>query len=353
MPQPALSDASLRHAVLVERLSSGEVRKFTPFLREIDKALRERLTRDGLTEFARDRLESMLAEVDAILRGVLSRFTRQLELDLREFAEHEAAFAGKAIEHAGFAANVPAAGLLWAAVESNPLAAGNGKLLAPFIKGWTESEIAAVTGAIRLGVAQGQTVAELVKSIRGTKALNYADGLLAVTQRHAEAVVRTSVAHVGAQARMATYSANDDIFGGLQWDATLDQRTCVRCQSLDGRVFKMDKGPVEPLHVNCRCVRVPLLSDEFAFLQDGEMRASLNGPVDGGLSYYEWLKKQPAAFQDAALGKTRARLFRDGGLSAERFAALQLDRRFEPLTLVEMRELDPLAFIKAGIDPRP
>lgn len=349
MALPALSDATLRHGVLVERLSSGEARKFTPFLREIDKALRERLTRDGLTEFARDRLESMLAEVDAILAGVLTRFTKQLELDLREFAEHEAGFAAKAMEHSGFVPSVPAAGLLWAAASSNPLSAGQGKLLAGFIKDWTDSEREAVTGAIRLGVAQGQTVPQIVKAIRGTKALNYADGLLAVTKRHAEAVVRTSVAHVGAQARQATYSANDDIFAGLQWDATLDQRTCIRCQSLDRKVFKLGTGPVEPLHVNCRCVRVPLLSDEFAFLSEGEQRASLNGPVSGGQNYYEWLKKQPAAFQDAALGKTRARLFRDGGLTAERFAALQLDRRFEPLTLDELRALDPLAFIKAGL----
>jgi hypothetical protein len=79
----------------------------------------------------------------------------------------------------------------------------------------------------------------------------------------------------------------------------------------------------------------------------------MDGPIDGGTNYYQWLKTQPSAFQDAALGKTRARLFRDGGLTAERFAALQLDRRFEPLTLDELRALDPLAFIKAGIDPRP
>lgn len=353
MALPALSDPTIRHSVFIERLSSGEVRKFAPFLREIDKAIRERLTRGGLTEFGRDRLESMLADIDAMLAGVLDRFTRQMQLDLRDFAEHEAGFAARMLDDAGFAVTAPAVGLVWQAATTNPLSAGKGKLLAGFIKDWTDSERAAVTGALRLGVAQGQTVAELVRTIRGTKAAGYADGLLAVTKRHAEAVVRTSVAHVGAQARQAVYTANEDILKGYQWDATLDQRTCVRCQSLDRRVFQFGKGPINPLHVNCRCAMVPLLSDEFAFLTEGEQRASLDGPVDGGTSYYEWLKRQPAAFQDAALGKTRAKLFRDGGLSAERFAQLQLDRRWEPLTLDELRKLDPLAFIKAGIDPRP
>lgn len=349
MAAPALQDPTLRHAVLVERLKTGEARKFDKFLREIDRELRERLTRDGITAFQRDRLEAMLAEIDAMLRGVLDRFSRQLQLDLREIAEAEAGFTARLLDDAGLAVTLPAAAQVWAAASVNPLAAGKGKLLEPFIRDWTVAEREAVTGAIRMAVAQGQTVADTVRVIRGTKAAGYADGLLAVTKRHAEAVVRTSVAHVNASARQSVYDANADIFGGLQWDATLDHRTCSRCGSLDQRTFAMGKGPVEPLHVNCRCVRIPLLSDEFAFLTKGEMRASLDGPVDGGQTYYTWLKKQPAAFQDAALGKSRAKLLRDGGLSADRFAALLLDRRFDALTLDEMRRLEPLAFQRAGI----
>jgi SPP1 gp7 family putative phage head morphogenesis protein len=349
MAAPALQNPIMRHAVLVERLKSGEVAKFTPFLREIDKAIRERLTRDGLTVFQRGRLETMLREVDAILAGVLDRFTKQLRLDLEDFAAHEAQFTGHMLDNAGFVANVPAAGVIAAAAFNEPLQAGKGKLLAGFIKDWTESERAAITGAIRLGVAQGMTVPEMVKSIRGTKALNYADGLLAITSRHAEAVVRTSVAHVGAVARMETYLSNGDILKGTQWDATLDHRTCPRCGALDGRVFAFGRGPVEPLHPNCRCVRVPLLSDEFAFLNEGAKRSSKDGPVDAGLSYFQWLKQQDAAFQDAALGPSRARLLRNGGLTTERFAALQMDRRWQPLTLEDMKRLEPLAFQRAGL----
>ena len=346
---PALSDPVTRHAVLVERLKSGEVRKFLPFLREIDRSLREQLTRDGLTVFRRERLESLLVEVDALLRGVFSRFTRQLELDLRAYAEQEAGFVGRMLDDMGFASTLPAAELIATAAFTQPLAAGKGKLLASFIEDWTVSERVAVTGAIRLGVAQGQTVAEIIRAIRGTKAANYADGLLAVTNRHAEAVVRTSVAHVGAVARHQAYAANTDILKGYQWSSTLDSRTSAQCRSLDGRVFQFGKGPLPPIHVNCRSSTIPLLADEFAFLTEGEKRSSVDGPVDASTSYYEWLKKQPASFQDAAIGPTRATLLRKGGLSAERFAQLQLDRNFQPLTLEEMRELEPLAFRRAGL----
>lgn len=351
MAQPALADATIRHAVLIERLKSGEVAKFDKFLREIDRNLRERLTRDGITAFQRNRLEAMLAEIDAMLAGVLGRFTRQMELDLREFAGYEAGATAVMLDTAGVAATVPATGLVWAAASTQPLQASKGKLLAGFIKDWTDSERTAVTGAIRLGVAQGQTAAELVRTIRGTKAANYADGLLAVTSRHAEAVVRTAVAHVGMTARHETYTANEDVLAGYQWDATLDHRTCVTCQALDGRVFKFGKGPREPAHVQCRCATIPLLSDEFAFLNEGAMRSSKDGPVDASTTYYGWLKTQSASFQDDALGATRGKLFRDGGLSAQRFAALQLDRRWEPLTLAELRKLEPDAFVRAGIDP--
>src|SRR5690606_14033941 len=107
-----------------------------------------------------------------------------------------------------------------------------------------------VAGAIRLGVAQGQTVLQVVQAIRGTRAQRYGDGILAVTSRHAETVVRTAVAHVGTVARSETYARNADIIKGEQWSSTLDQRTSSVCRSLDGRVFKLGEGPMPPAHPN-------------------------------------------------------------------------------------------------------
>jgi SPP1 gp7 family putative phage head morphogenesis protein len=349
----ALAESTTRHAVFVERLKSGQVAKFAPFLREIDRRLREALTRGGLTAFQRDRLTSLLAEIDAMLGDVLGRYTGQLRLDLREFAAYEAQFAGRTLEQTGIAASVPTAGQVAAAAFAAPLqvqGAGGGKLLDTFIADWSRTEREVVTGAIRVGVAQGRTTAEIVTEIRGTKARNYADGLLAVTKRHAAAVTRTAVQHVGDLARLETYKANADIIKGEQWSATLDSRTTAICQSLDGRVFPLDKGPRPPAHINCRSVRIPVLADEFAFLTKGEKRSSVDGPVDARLTYFDWLKQQPASFQDEAIGPTRGLLLRNGGLSADRFAALQLDRNFKPLTLEEMKQLEPLAFKRAGLD---
>lgn len=351
MPTPALSDDITRHAVYIERLKAGEVRKFSAFLRELDRRLREALTRGGLTDFQRQRTEAMLAEVDSILRAVLGEYVQAVNGDLREIAAYEGQFVGGMLAEHGYRANVPTIGQLWAAASTSPLAAGNGKLLDPFLTDWTQAERERVVGALRLAVAEGKTVPQAVTMIRGTKARNYQDGVLAITQRNAEAVVRTAIAHVTAAARHESYAANDDILAGYRWSAVLDQRTSSTCRALDGRIFQFGKGPMPPAHINCRSSTTPVLNDEWAFLTKGAKRSSMDGPVDAGTTYYDWLKRQPAGFQDEVLGPTRGALLRNGGLSAKRFAELQLDRNFKPLTLREMERLEPAAFRRAGLDP--
>ena len=127
------------------------------------------------------------------------------------------------------------------------------------------------------------------------------------------------------------------------------------CQALDGQLFPLDSGPRPPLHIGCRSSVVPVLANKYLrdTLSQGRTRASKgeNGgaQVSANLTYFEWLKTQPAAFQDEAIGKTRAILLRDGGLTSERFAELSLGKNFEPLNLAEMRRLEPVAFERAGL----
>lgn len=100
---------------------------------------------------------------------------------------------------------------------------------------------------------------------------------------------------------------------------------------------------------NCRSTTIPVLNKKFSFLSEGRTRSAETGPVSANTSYYDWLKRQPKSVQVEVLGPTRAKLFHDGGMSAERFRELQFDRNFEPLTLDEMRALEPEAFKRAGI----
>ena len=111
------------------------------------------------------------------------------------------------------------------------------------------------------------------------------------------------------------------------------------CRSLDHTFMPIDKARYPPYHFNCR--------SSFEIVFDGytkpKQRASEHGVVKNQ-SYYEWLKGQSPAYQDEVLGKTRGKLFRDSGMSVEKFKSLQLDKNFKPLTLDQMKKLEPLAF---------
>lgn len=354
----ALTDILTRRQVTIGRLSANEVRKVESFIRKLDERIRAKLALSELTALARSRLEERLQAIDSALAALLFDFQRDLFADLAELAIDEARFSGQALQVAVAQESViPAPSQIRAAIFAQPLSMrgpGGGMMLRAFVRDWTARQVREVTNAIRLGVAQGDTNATIARTIRGTAAQRYADGILAVTKRHADTVVHTAVQHIATVARTETFAANADIVGGLRWVATLDNRTCVRCGALDLVEFPLDKGPRPPLHPRCRCTVTAVLKGAFKELQRGTVRPSV-GPdgaeqKPGTLSYYRWLKQQPASFQDYAIGPSRGKLLRNGGLSEDRFAQLQLDKRFMPLTLSEARRLEPLAFEAAGVD---
>jgi hypothetical protein len=71
----------------------------------------------------------------------------------------------------------------------------------------------------------------------------------------------------------------------------------------------------------------------------------LTGTVPATESYQKFLKKQPVGFQRDVLGKTKAELFRKGGLTVDKFT----DPRGRTFTIKDLRRDHPEAFIKAGL----
>ncbi|HEY0684756.1 MAG TPA: minor capsid protein [Steroidobacter sp.] len=348
-----IADAFLRQQVLLLRVAEGEREKFLPFLREMYTEIRDRLAKGELTEFSRARLERQLKAIDVMLDALLADFQSGLLEQVEQIAVNEAEFASRAMARLEFETDIPAPAQIRAAVFTNPLSIKSGSLLKPFVEDWTAAERRSVTGAIRRGVFQGQTNAQIVQAIRGTKAARYQDGLLDITARNARTIVHTAVQHASTQARQSLFESNADIVKGVQWISTLDSLTCQTCRSLDQRIFPRTKGPRSPIHPFCRCTMIPYLGKQFDMITRAGTRASIGAgggkQVAATLDYYSWLKLQPRSFIEVAIGRKRAQLFLDGGLSVDRFAALQLDRRWEPLTLEEMKRLEPLAFERAGL----
>jgi hypothetical protein len=73
-------------------------------------------------------------------------------------------------------------------------------------------------------------------------------------------------------------------------------------------------------------------------------RASMDGQVPAKMTYNEWLKGKPAAFQNEVLGPSRAKLFR-AGMPVDRF----VNRAGDKLTLDDLRKRDAEYFRKAGL----
>jgi SPP1 gp7 family putative phage head morphogenesis protein len=348
-----LHDKAIEHAIGLVRYSSATVRRIIALLNRTDPDIVAQIqARVGdISNVTDDRLQALLAAIRDINRRAYDAVTKALEGDLIELAHYEADYQAKTLTDAlsvTWDVTAPAPSTLAAAVNSQPF---QGALLREWVAGLEDGRARRLRDAIRLGVVEGEATDQIVRRVRGTKALNYRDGVLDISRRSAEAVVRTAVNHTATRAREETYKANDDLIKGIRWVSTLDARTSAVCRARDGKVFPVDDGPRPPAHINCRSSTTPvtkswrelgLSADEV----DGETRASMDGQVPAEMTYQDWLRSKPAAFQDDILGAEKGKLFRAGGLSLDAF----VDRKGREYSLDELRRREAAAFRKAGLD---
>ena len=195
--------------------------------------------------------------------------------------------------------------------------------------------------SVRMGMAQGESTAQMTRRIVGTKALGYSDGIAKIARNNAEALVRTSVQAVGADTRMAFFEDNEGLIASYQQVSTLDGRTSTTCIVRDGLRWKSkSKQPIghnvpyvaTPIHWNCRSVHVPILRGETDL--DGVNRASMDGQVPADTNFESFMKKKGAAFQDDVLGARASQLYRDGKISLTQL----LDQRGNPLSATQLRQ---------------
>lgn len=182
---------------------------------------------------------------------------------------------------------------------------------------------------VNTGITQGLTTDEVVRGLRGTREQV---GILTDKPRYAVgALVRTAATHSSTVSRMESYKAIG--VDSYRFVATLDNKTSLQCASQDGKVFPIGKGPVPPLHPNCRSSTVP----DFGRDPDGT-RASVTGPVPADQTFRDWLEGRSVGEQNEVLGRTKAEAWRSGKLSIDKMLGADL----QPLSLSELRDLDRL-----------
>lgn len=136
--------------------------------------------------------------------------------------------------------------------------------------------------------------------------------------------------------------------------------TSIAFEPYDGRVYNLavvddETYLAEGLIVhNCRSTTVPVtkswneLGIDMEEVPEGT-RASMDGQVPATLTYEEWLRKKPPEVQDKVLGKAKGKLFRDGGLSLDKF----VDLAGKEATLADIKKFQKGAFIAAGVEAPP
>lgn len=142
---------------------------------------------------------------------------------------------------------------------------------------------------IRAGVLGNETPDQITRRIRGTRAANFKDGLMATTRRRASGLVRSSVLGVANEARLEMLKKNSDVVKGVQWISTLDSRTTEICMSLDGSAWDLQgnklngtahpwRGP-PPAHFNCRSTLSPVVKSFAEMASDPGAKKKLSAQI--------------------------------------------------------------------------
>jgi len=245
---------------------------------------------------------------------------------------------------------------LYSAAKKVPLAGG--ALVDDLLSRIAESARQRVEYAIRDGISTGKTNQEIVQRIRGTKRLNYEDGILTSTKADIDRTVRTVRSHVANQAYLDSYKQIG--FEYVLFVSVLDGRTSKLCASLDGTIWEINDPAkrVPPLHPHCRSILVavdkdgklvglrPFVMDERPVKDiPKDERSQLIGQLDANTTFREFFKKTDDFFQKEWLGPKRFKLYKEGKFDFEKF----FDPDGQLYTLDQLRKLDEKTFKELGL----
>ena len=254
-----------------------------------------------------------------------------------------------------------------------------------------------ISAICRDGLRRDRTIDEIAKTLRGTKAANYEDGVLNLSRAEAEQLARTGCCGIADEAKMQFYLANSDIIRGVRHVATLSGNTCLVCGSYDGMVWRIPEDvhliPKLGIHPNCRCVHLPVTemddinsstrpAEAANFWKEAEEQYNREHPgkrfsdlsrstrlkyyykaqrdyekrtgkpafdqVPQNMSFEEWLKTKDDRYLETYFGPTRFKLYKEGKLPLRKFINPETNRAF---TIDDLKKRDKEAFRRAGLTP--
>lgn len=385
-----IADKLTRHMVNLERFKAGEAKRIVEMLQRLARELEKEVLSSDLATAVRlstkqRRLTALLQQTRATIKTYFKDLNSEVEQSFYELAKIESEMARSMI-------NNP----IGVEIASVALSPEQLKSIASdvMIEGARSSEFWSRQGEVlqqrfsdsmRQGMLRGEGVDELTRRVRGTKANAFKDGIMNITKRNAEALVRTSVQTVATKAQEELYLNNQDVIKGIQHRSTLDLRTTDICIARSGKVwllpdYKPDGHSITyetpgTNHWNCRSRPLPITKswEELGFegiqtggrkardqteyfrnnlkkkfsaeLKDGKitmddidnkvagLQSSMNGYVPNDWNYETWLKTKSRAEQIEVLGKGKWKLWNQGKITLSQL----IDESGRPMTLKELR----------------
>lgn len=393
--------AALIHAIDVRRFTQKELQQLLEIAQQSDQQLVKKLRKE-LSKFVNrpfnpqsQRFKKLIELIDKERLNLWKILRSKIRSDFKRLVEIEVEMEERLLRDSipiEIELTQPKAQDLAAILVLLPFASGNSG--ARTFSQWLNTVIRRdkddILSAIQLGLTQNETVNQLIRRLAGTRKNKFSDGSLSKTRRNLETLVNTFSNHVSNSASEEVWKANSDIIAGLVWTATLDGRTSAVCRGRDGAVAPIGDKPIPegrrkldpptarpPAHPSCRSIMVPIIDGaglvgERPFVRSKDSLKTVDfealakregitvkqakqrwieknvGRVPAETTYNDWLKKQPNSFQDEVLGKTKAKLFRKGDLTLDKF----INRNGRELTLDELAKTNPTAFTKADLDPK-
>lgn len=161
------------------------------------------------------------------------------------------------------------------------------------------------TASVQDAFTRRLSLQEALKTIRGTAAAKYSDGLLGPSKRHAEGLVASTVHAVGGAVRFAVMEAHPEYFRALAHISVMDNKTTRICRSRDQKLFALPSlKPIghslpfrkPPLHWACRSHLAPVLHPWRDMPEDVKQRVDksrLSGKPAIEPDLDEWIGRNP------------------------------------------------------------
>ena len=241
-----LQNRLLRHQVFLQRYIATLRKRLSKIITRSDQPAVSELTArlDAIGPLRPQQYEQQVLRVEQMLNAVnqtrssaFAELERVLMAQMAALATDEVGFTTEAIKVSlPVDVTVKAVPLaqIGAAIRTRPM---RGRLMRDWAKSLKSADRQRLSQAIRLGVLEGRTTDEIVRTVRGNPKSGFTDGIMQASRRDAEAIVRTGVAHVSNAARNDVFEANSDIIQAYKVVATLDGRTTAVCRARDGKIL--------------------------------------------------------------------------------------------------------------------